>query len=74
MKVVSIKAKFSIAFSIMLALICGLGIFSLFQFATMAELNRYSTFHVLPSVAAAGRLDAWTQNLAPCDTPMQSTC
>jgi signal transduction histidine kinase/DNA-binding response OmpR family regulator len=58
MKAVSIKAKFFAAFGIMLALICGLGLFSLIQFATMAELNRYSIFHVLPSVAAAGHLDA----------------
>lgn len=58
MKFASIKSKIFMSFGIMLALICGLGTFSLYQFATMAELNRYSIFHVLPSVAAGGRLDA----------------
>src|ERR1700712_773315 len=42
----------------MLALICGLGSFSLFQLSAMAALNNQLISHVLPSVAAGGRLDA----------------
>jgi len=58
MKFVSIKAKFFASFGIMLALICGLGVFSLLQFATMADLNHYSNFNVLSGVASGGRLDS----------------
>jgi signal transduction histidine kinase/DNA-binding response OmpR family regulator/HPt (histidine-containing phosphotransfer) domain-containing protein len=58
MRPLSIKSHFFISFGVTLILICGLGAFSLFQFATMAELNHYSIFHVLPSVAAGGSLDA----------------
>jgi signal transduction histidine kinase/DNA-binding response OmpR family regulator len=55
---VSIKSKFFASFGIMLVLICGLGAFSLSQFATMAELNRYSNSNILPGVAVGGRLDS----------------
>ena len=55
---VSIRSKFLASFGIMLVLICGLGAFSLSQFATMAELNRYSNSNILPGVAVGGRLDS----------------
>lgn len=58
MRLLSIKAKFLLSFAIMLALICGLGAFSLVQFAAMARINNHSISDVLPSVAAGGRLDA----------------
>jgi signal transduction histidine kinase/DNA-binding response OmpR family regulator len=58
MKFVSIKTKFFASFGAMLVLICGLGVFSLSQIATMAALNNYSDSSVLPGVAAGGRLDS----------------
>jgi signal transduction histidine kinase/DNA-binding response OmpR family regulator/HPt (histidine-containing phosphotransfer) domain-containing protein len=58
MKFASLKTKFFASFGVMLALICGLGVFSLFQLATIAEINRYTNSEVLPGVAAGGRLDA----------------
>ena len=42
---------------IMLLLICGMGAFAHLQFATMAQLNRFTNSNVLPGVAAGGRLD-----------------
>jgi len=40
-KFFSIRAKIFVAFGAMLLLICGLGVFSLSQFSTMAMLYRY---------------------------------
>jgi len=67
MKFVSIKAKFFVSFGVMLALICGLGAFSLSQFATMADLNRYSNSNVLPGVVAGGRLDSEVGDMRVAD-------
>src|ERR1700733_7538490 len=67
MKFTSLKAKFFASFGVMLALICGLGVFSLFQFTTMAQLNHYTNFQVLPGVAAGGRLDAELSSIRRAD-------
>jgi signal transduction histidine kinase/DNA-binding response OmpR family regulator/HPt (histidine-containing phosphotransfer) domain-containing protein len=58
MRSLSIKTKIFMSFGIMLSLICGSGVFSLLQFSTMANLNSVISSNVLPSVAAAGRLDS----------------
>jgi signal transduction histidine kinase/DNA-binding response OmpR family regulator len=55
---VNIKSKFFLSFAIMLALICGVGAFSLSEFATMAGLSRYMNSSVLLGVQAGGHLDA----------------
>ena len=67
MKFTSLKTKFFTSFGVMLTLICGLGIFSLFQFATMAQLNRYTNSEVLPGVAGGGRLDAELSSIRRAD-------
>ncbi len=58
MNSISIKAKFFASFAIMLLLICGVGAFSLWQFANLASLNRYETSNVLSGVEASRSLDA----------------
>jgi len=67
MKFTGLKTKFFTSFGVMLTLICGLGIFSLFQFATMAQLNRYTNSEVLPGVAGGGRLDAELSSIRRAD-------
>ncbi len=67
MKFASLKTKFFASFGVMLVLICGLGAFSLFQFATIAQLNRYTNSDVLPGVAAGGRLDAELSSIRRAD-------
>jgi signal transduction histidine kinase/DNA-binding response OmpR family regulator/HPt (histidine-containing phosphotransfer) domain-containing protein len=57
MRFLSIKKKFFISFGIMLLLICGMGAFAHSQFATLAQLNRFTNSDVLPGVAVGGRLD-----------------
>jgi signal transduction histidine kinase/CheY-like chemotaxis protein len=54
----SIKTKFFVSFGMMLALICGLGTFCLWQFSIIAELNNFSNLDAVPSVVVGGRLDS----------------
>jgi signal transduction histidine kinase/DNA-binding response OmpR family regulator len=58
MRSISIKAMFFTSFGVMLALICAVGAFSLSQFATMAELNRYADATMLPGLTATASMDA----------------
>jgi signal transduction histidine kinase len=67
MKFGGLKVKFIISFGIMLALICGVGVFSLFQFERMARLNYVTNSETLPSVAAGGRLDAELSSIRRAD-------
>jgi len=55
MKSVSIKGTFLASFAIMLALIGGLGFFTLSQLARITALNHFTIAYALPGVAAAGR-------------------
>ena len=67
MKFGSLKVKFVVSFGIMLALVCGVGIFSLFQFVHMAQLNYDTNSETLPSVAAGGSLDAELNSIKRAD-------
>ncbi len=55
MKPVSIKGTFFASFAIMLALISGLGLFTLSQLARITRLNHFTIAYALPGVAVAGR-------------------
>ncbi len=56
MKAISIRAKFVASFGIMLLLICGLGVFSLFQLDDLAELNHSATASVTVDVEHSEKL------------------
>jgi signal transduction histidine kinase/CheY-like chemotaxis protein/HPt (histidine-containing phosphotransfer) domain-containing protein len=67
MKSYSITVKFFVSFGIMLALICGLGVFSLSQFASLVNLNRYTNSSAFVGVAAGGSLDAELNSIRRAD-------
>ena len=67
MNVVNIRTKFLVSFAVMLLLICGLGIFSLFQVGGLVKLNSYSNSSVLPGVAACASLDAELSSIRRAD-------
>ncbi len=64
---ISIKAKFFASFAIMLALIGAVGAFSLFEFANMAALNRYTSDNVLSAVVRTATLDAELSSIRRAD-------
>jgi signal transduction histidine kinase len=51
----------------MVALICGVGVFSLFQFVHMARLNYDTNSERIPSVVAGGSLDAELSSIRRAD-------
>ncbi len=63
MKMMTIKARFSLFFGLILLLVCGVGAFSLVQIRTMVSLNRYSNSDLLPAVAVGGRLENSLSNI-----------
>jgi signal transduction histidine kinase/CheY-like chemotaxis protein len=54
----TVRTKFFASFAIMLLLIGALGVFALWQFSILTSLSSYMNSHVLPGVAAGGRLDS----------------
>lgn len=67
MRSVSIKTKFFASFGILVALICGLGVFSLVRFADLAKLNRYTLLESLTGVGASASLDAELSSVRRAD-------
>ena len=67
MKSVSIKAKFFASFGVKLALVCGLGVFSLMRFSDLTAINRYTSLKALSGVAASASLDAELSSIRRAD-------
>jgi signal transduction histidine kinase/CheY-like chemotaxis protein/HPt (histidine-containing phosphotransfer) domain-containing protein len=63
MKFNSIKMRFFACFAVTLALVGGLGFFSLYQFSELQALNAYTNDNVLPGVLNGGNLDATISDL-----------
>ncbi|HXL98362.1 MAG TPA: response regulator, partial [Rhizomicrobium sp.] len=66
MNSISIKAKFFASFAVKLTLICAVGAFALYEFASMAALSRYSNASI-QGVATVNSLDAELSSIRTAD-------
>ena len=64
---ISIKAKFFASFAVMLALICGVGAFSLREISVLWDLNHYINSSILTGVTADASLDAELSTIRRAD-------
>ncbi|MDE2074981.1 MAG: hypothetical protein KGJ81_16240 [Alphaproteobacteria bacterium] len=63
MNSLSIKGTFFASFAVMLALIGGLGLFTLSQLARITTLNHFTITYALPGVAVAGRVHSQVNDI-----------